>query len=243
MHYLEIGNSTLKLAHDAGNGALAVERFADRGVLARRLDEADDAVVFVAVGEPLAAALRADLARRAAAREITRGDVAEFVGDTYDTPLTLGLDRALNLIGLGTDALVVSCGTAITIDALVGGRPAWGAIMPGFATAAEGLHARIAALPRVGIDEATGLPARTSDRSVANGVLLATAWGARAIAMELARAMGSRTRLRTVLTGGDAAVMARLWSGGGETPVVDDALLFRGMRAVASGWTFGQRSA
>jgi type III pantothenate kinase len=162
-------------------------------------------------------------------RLITSNDLRAFIGQSYDTPDTLGLDRVLNLLGLGGDGIAISCGTAITVDALANGVPVWGAILPGFRTAATGLHERVPALPQVEPESPTRLPARTSYQSVANGVLLGTALAVRGIADRLAAAAGLSSP-RIILTGGDAEPLRALW----QRPEIeiDDGLLFRGMLAV-----------
>ncbi|MEP7220825.1 MAG: type III pantothenate kinase, partial [Bacteroidota bacterium] len=161
-------------------------------------------------------------------RVIERRELDDVVGESYDTPETLGLDRMFNVMGLAGDGVAISCGTAITIDAIAGGKPLWGAILPGFRTAAEGLHRRIPALPVVQLDAITIIPARSSITSVANGVLLGTMHAVRGIAGELALHAFGGDAPRVVITGGDAATLQRLWSSE-PLPEIDEALLFRGM--------------
>lgn len=228
---LEIGNSTLKIARPGAGGAFVVERHSDPDALARSLEGTAGEIICAPVG----GARREEVLERLGGRVrlIEPADLAGFIGASYDTPATLGMDRVLNLLGMPGDGVAVSCGTAITVDAVAGGVPCWGAIMPGFTTAAGGLHARIPVLPLVSPDDDAGLPARTSRASVANGVLLGTAGGAMAIARELARLLFDGAPPRVVITGGDAPLMLRLWHGDGDTQL-DDALLFRGMLAVAN---------
>ena len=189
------------------------------------------AIVCAPVGRALAADALPRLRERHTVRVVDRSHFRDFVGDSYDTPETLGLDRILNLAGMKGDGVAISCGTAITVDAVASGRPSWGGIMPGFRTAAEGLHARIPALPVASLDAVPELPARSSVASVVNGVLLGTALAAASLARLLARDLFGSSPPRIVITGGDARLLARLWSGGEEV-VVDDALLFRGMMGV-----------
>jgi pantothenate kinase type III len=215
--YLEIGNTTIKLARRAGDGSFDIVRFDDLHSLLAELADEDREILCAPVNERFGGeVIRQIVSDRL--RLITRDDLRSFVGDSYDTPETLGLDRILNLIGLGGDGIAISCGTAITVDAVVDGRPRWGAILPGFRTAADGLHERVPALPHVSPGDAVGLPARTSHQSVANGVLLGTALAVRGIVERLA--VG-----RVVATGGDAWVLQSLW----DWVKVDEGLLFRGM--------------
>ena len=231
MILIELGNSTIKIARPLSDDTLMLERMATADELLRRVEQLDSEIVCAPVGQKHSDKVVDRLRRRGNATIITREMLTRFIGASYDTPETLGIDRVLNLIGLGKDGVVVSCGTAITVDARIGGRPVWGAILPGFATAAEGLHARVPALPRVDITREPRLPARTSIDSVANGILIATAHGAHAIARELSRSAGPNVSLPITLTGGDAQIMERLLPP--PPAVVDELVLFAGMLALA----------
>jgi pantothenate kinase type III len=225
---LEIGNTTVKLARRRGDGTFAISRYERMEDVLGELEQISGSVLCAPVGRELSAALLPRLSPERV-RIIANGDLLPFIGQSYDTPETLGLDRVLNLLGLGGDGIAVSCGTAITVDAFAGSVPFWGAILPGFRTAATGLHERVPALPQVEPQSLTGLPARTSYQSVANGVVLGTALAVRGIADRLATVAGF-TNPRIILTGGDAEVLRSLW----QMPEIeiDDGLLFRGMLAV-----------
>lgn len=233
---LEIGNTTVKVARVGGDApvspesAINIDRYDVEDALDLLTGE-DAEIICLPIGVEQSVQLLGHLHDRVRLRLLEREDVKAFVADSYDTPETLGLDRILNLMGLGGDGIVISCGTAITVDAVADGRPFWGAIMPGFRTAAQGLHDRIPVLPLVAIDDADsahGLPARTSVASVANGILLGTAGGAAGLAGMLAATAFAGSIPRVVLTGGDGRLLLQLWSGN-PTPALDDALLFRGM--------------
>lgn len=230
--YIELGNTTIKLARALSDDTFMLERFASTDEAMRRVERLDEPIVCAPVGASHSARL-AERLRARGATIVTRELLAPFVGDTYDTPETLGIDRVLNLLGLSSDAVVISCGTAITVDARIGGRPVWGAIMAGFATAAEGLHARVMVLPLVDVSREPKLPARTSLDSVANGVLLGTARAAQGIAAELRLMAPPSADLSIVLTGGDAQILERLWAVDAQEPIVDEMLIFQGMAAVA----------
>lgn len=227
---IEIGNSTIKWATVDRDGSITIERFGDIDSLLQRCEGLSSPLICAPVGEMSDVVISA-LRETHSVRVLGREGFREFVGDSYLTPETLGLDRILNLRGLSGDGLVISCGTAITIDAISNGRPYWGAIMPGFRTAAEGLHARVPALPLVSLDTEPRLPATTSYISVTNGVILGTARAAQAIASELLAVAFKATEAKIVLTGGDAELLLRLWKGD-TIPAIDEALLFRGIGEV-----------
>ena len=233
MILVEIGNTTIKVAREVGAATLMLERFASAHDALGALDALrDDPIVVAPVGRTNSDVVLGALRRRGDTHIITPESLASHVGVSYDTPLTLGIDRVLNLLGLPGDGVVISCGTAITVDACFGGQMRWGAIMPGFATAAEGLYERIPTLPRVDIHHQPRLPARTSVDSVTNGIVLATARAAQAIAGELVANHSRASAMQYILTGGDAALLERQWIAPPE-PIRDELLLFAGMTFVA----------
>ena len=227
---LEIGNSTVKLATVGDNGGIAVERYSNLEALLRRIEAADLPIVAAVTGGALGQDILERLDDAAEITLVERSAYGWLVADSYDTPETLGLDRILNLAGLDGDAVVISCGTAITIDALSNARCWWGAILPGFTTSADGLHSRIPQLPLVSTRFPVSLPARDSVTSVANGIMLGVAIGAQGIAAELGAVAFEGDIPRVVLTGGEAEVMRKFWRESLGVSV-DDALLFRGMLA------------
>lgn len=231
--FIEIGNSTIKCVQDLNDRDPEVLRFANVSGLLAHLQQTDRRIICAPTGEYLRDEVLPHLEAFPSLQLIAREDVADFVGHSYDAPETLGLDRVLNLLGMRKDGIVVSCGTAITIDALHGGRPYWGAIMPGFRTSTEGLHQRIPLLPAIDPDQPPEYPARTSVASVTNGIVAGTAYGAAGIVGTLNhRLFGGSGKV--ILTGGDALLLRRLWEAWTQVEV-DEVLLFRGMRKLDKG--------
>ena len=227
MFYLEVGNSTFKLAQRRSDETFRIERFSEASHLLEKLSSFSDHVTVAPVAGERAAHLL-PLLSGFNPNVLDNQDFNFFIDNSYDTPHTLGLDRILNLFALEEDAVVISCGTAITIDALSQGSPYWGAILPGFNTAGKGLVAGAPALPEVAVTDLDGLPARTSRGSVANGIYIGTAFAVRGIAAYLAQAVGLSDKAPIVLTGGDARLLAELWGDEPYVTVVPD-LLFQGM--------------
>lgn len=230
--FVEIGNSTIKCAQDLNARDPEVLRFTEAAGLIEHLrqaaHQAEQPILCAPVGEELSREVLPQLQQFPTLRVVTRQDVSDFVGSSYETPETLGLDRVLNLFGMRKDGIVVSCGTAITIDALHGGRPYWGAIMPGFRTSTEGLNQRVPLLPVIDPDQPPEYPARTTAASVTNGIVAGTAYGAAGIVGTLNhRLFGGSGKV--ILTGGDALLLRRLWEAWTQVEV-DEVLLFRGMR-------------
>ena len=227
MLYLEVGNTTFKLAEQEADGSFIIHRFDTPADLLAFIPS-DRRLLVAPVAAAKAHQILPDLEARHQIEMLEREDFTEFIGDTYDTPETLGLDRILHLSTLDEECIVISCGTGITIDALHNGKPSWGAILAGFRTASEGLSAHAPALPIVSLDDLQGLPARTSRGSLANGLLLGTGLAVQSLVTLLANALGLEKTAPVILTGGDMDVLATLWNGE-RTIVRHPDLLFTAM--------------
>jgi type III pantothenate kinase len=131
------------------------------------------------------------------------------VRNAYDAPTTLGVDRWLALIGArargAAATLVVSAGTALTVDALdAQGVFLGGFIAPGLGTMRESLAQATAGVRPAG-GQSVAFPRNTAD-AVASGTLAALAGAARTHYAQLAAVSGEPPRC--LLTGGDAATLA-----------------------------------
>ncbi|MCB0712105.1 MAG: type III pantothenate kinase [Ignavibacteriae bacterium] len=227
MLYIEVGNSTLKLAHRNSDGTFRVSRFTHPTHLLEEIPPKAE-MLLAPVAESQVGNILPQLKERGTVRLLGRDQFREFLADSYDTPETLGLDRILQLFALDVDAIVISCGTAITIDALFRGSPFWGAILPGFTTASRGLSAQAPALPVVSSNDTVLLPARSSRTSIANGILLGTTLALQGLADMLADEIGASQSLPVIVTGGEAEVLRSFWRREREV-TVRPALLFEGM--------------
>lgn len=169
------------------------------------------AIAAVARGEPLRALEATVLAiwgLVATVPVVTRrcGDVV----CGYAQPQRLGFDRWAALVGVwarapGRAAVVVDCGSAVTVDALqADGRHLGGVIFPGPAMMADAFHARTD-LPRDASVVPFDLAASGTGQAVASGAWTAVVGGIeRALRQWEARLPGA-TRW---LTGGDAPDLA-----------------------------------
>lgn len=95
----------------------------------------------------------------------------------HNTYPTLGVDRALALVGAGDrwgwPVLVIDCGTALTFTAGVDQRLIGGAILPGLRSQLRALHAHTDQLPNVDLD-LNQWPQRwatDTDGAIASGIL------------------------------------------------------------------------
>lgn len=124
----------------------------------------------------------------------------------YGDPRRLGVDRWLALVAVQnggmTPALVLDCGTAVTLDAIDGAGNHWGGlIVPGLRMMWDSLFAetRIPVLP---FKEHAALLGRDTDECISGGVLQAIAGMTERVYHRLCSGRG--IQLQIVLTGGDA---------------------------------------
>lgn len=209
---VDIGNSRIKW------GAWADGAWQGQGVLATGQAEALAAVVAefgpawagiccvagAAVLERVEAVL-GDLPRQ----RLTAQAQGHGIVNRYERPESLGADRYAGLIacrrGGRAPCVVVSAGTALTVDALAGdGVFLGGMILPGAALMRRALAEGTAAVP-----EAAGqwqaFPRCTAD-AVATGILAGHAGAVAALRQRLAEAFGREVPV--VLSGGDAEALA-----------------------------------
>lgn len=129
-----------------------------------------------------------------------------------DNPGTIGPDRlcaAAAVVCEGvTDAVIIDAGTAVTVDILIGGLFAGGAIMPGLDMMLKSLSKGTSALPKIRIEPGTEAvpPGRDTALAIRAGVLGAYRGGTQGL---VALSIERFTDLPPVfLTGGDAGFLA-----------------------------------
>ncbi|MEM7198803.1 MAG: type III pantothenate kinase [Planctomycetota bacterium] len=125
----------------------------------------------------------------------------------YREPATLGIDRwvaALAAYGLHGEAVVVDCGTAVTVDVVTSaGEFVGGAIAPGLAAMARGLAATAPSLPSPDLGIAIDGVPTTSEDAVRTGCVVGFVGAVERLVGDLERSAGLRAATY-VLTGGDA---------------------------------------
>ena len=133
-----------------------------------------------------------------------------FVLD-IDNPETIGPDRLCAAAAVAcegeTDAVIIDAGTAVTVDILIGGQFAGGAIMPGLDMMLRSLSERASALPRISIEPGTEAvpPGRDTASAIRAGVLGAYRGGTQGlVGLSIERFMNLPL---VFLTGGDAGLL------------------------------------
>jgi type III pantothenate kinase len=250
-----VGKTPIRFVADLGNSRLKWGRLGADGVL----DEAvalpvDDPGAWSAalerlapegqttswaissVNPPLADRLEAFLGDRGATdRRWYRSAADVPVRHSLERAETAGADRAWAVLATlpwrrpGRAGLVVSCGTAITVER-VAADGVWqgGAIAPGWSLSARALHEGTAQLPWVGVAEAPPSWGRSTAPAVAAGLF----WGAVGTIRELLtrQAEGLVPAPWLVWTGGDAPALSR-WIDWPDAHLVPDLVLIGLARA------------
>lgn len=254
----DVGNSTIKAGWFAPNSvegvrvarhhsSESVEEFVDLIISERPLRRA-----FIAtVNKTASDRLREVLVSRSV--EVIRtyesdGSLFEegLVGCGVDTPRTTGVDRILaSLAALGQspgkDVIVVTCGSAITVNLMTAdGAFQGGAILPGLGLMARSLHEGTAALPRItcppppealhpdGPERIVQImPGRSTISAMRLGIYYA---GIGAIDRLIRELHIIHPQAEVFLTGGDADLLSR----GLDTPHrIQSVLVLEGLRDVA----------
>jgi type III pantothenate kinase len=191
------------------------------------------------VNPPLAEQLDAFLKGHGAAETTWYRSAAQVpIANALEHAETAGADRALAVAAAramhagGRPGLVVSCGTAITIERVAAdGTWQGGAIAPGLGLSARALHLQTAQLPLVSPPPAPPAWGRSTRPAIEAGLF----WGAVGAVRELLarQSAGLEPDPWLVWTGGDAGLLAP-WIAWGDVRVVPD-LVLEGLARLAFG--------
>jgi type III pantothenate kinase len=216
---IDAGNTRIKWAAAAIDGAPGrwlAQGAAAHGELVQVVPQWRSFCVMRALVSNVAgAAIAARIAEALAAAGVTPESIEWFrstpsragVTNGYRQPAQLGCDRFASLIGArhrhpGRSLLVVTCGTATTIDALdASGRFDGGMILPGLGTMADSLALNTAKLPAVGEAALERVFADNTRDAIVSGCLHAQV-GA------IARAQAAMPDAHCLLSGGAAGHVA-----------------------------------
>ena len=153
-------------------------------------------------------------------------------------PETAGTDRALAVAAAiamapaGRPGVVISCGTAITVER-ISSQGIWqgGAIAPGLAVTARALHHQTAQLPFVELHQAPPHWGASTHPAVEAGVFWGTVGAVRELLAKQTADLGDDRWL--IWTGGDAALLANAVVGS-QARVEPDLVLLGLCRALSS---------
>lgn len=153
---------------------------------------------------------------------------------------TLGIDRALNLLGAGSlygwPVLVVDGGTALTFTAGDHQELLGGAILPGMALQFQALGTHTAELPDI---QLTADPPPRWANNTADAIRSGVLWGQRAVVLDALMAWWREyPQGKVVVTGGDGA---QIYEGLGDQSAFnklhhDPALIFWGVQTYRGTW-------
>jgi type III pantothenate kinase len=236
---VDIGNTRLKSALLDGERWQSIEAVPGAevdGALWKNIHNVDAAWI--------ASVASADVTERTSAHIRDRFGVAAHivrssaescgVRNAYADPEKLGVDRFLSLIAVHAQqkgaAVIASCGTALTLDALRDdGQHLGGLIAPSPALMQQALRAGAARLREIG-DAAVVEIADNTDAAVASGTWLSAAALTERFIAKVAVSIG--TSLRLIVTGGGADKLAALLDGPHE---IETDLVLRGLARLAVG--------
>lgn len=236
---VDIGNSRLKSALLDGerwHRFEAVPGTAVDDALWRNIQNPDEAWIASVASAEVTQQISAHIRERfGAAVHIVRSSAeAGGVRNAYAAPERLGIDRFLSLIAVHAQgngaAVIASCGTALTLDALhADGRHLGGLIAPSPALMQQALRAGAAQLRD--IDEAPVVEiADNTDAAVASGTWLSAAALTERFLAKAAERLGTAPRL--IVTGGGGERLAALLDRPHE---IEPDLVLRGLARLAVG--------
>lgn len=202
----------------------------------KEIDTPERVLVSNVRGEAYAKSVQTWIKRRwKLAPEFLRPDTHECgVTHAYSNPSRLGADRWSGLIAVNAKyslpAIIVDCGTAITVDALdADSRHVGGLIIPGIELM-KGSLSRTAPGIELGDDDTPqqSLLARSTEAAVSGGVIYAAVSLIDRVLFDLKNELGKKST--TVLTGGDAQKLLPLLSG---DVIHDPDLVLKGLSVFA----------
>ncbi len=141
-------------------------------------------------------------------------------------PMEIGADRIANVLGAAntcSDAIILDCGTAITIDVLMSGSYEGGAILPGLMTAAHSLFEKTAKLPQVDLYTPQNCIGKDTAENIRIGIVKGTAHALNGLVEEVKGCFKNNPVI--FLTGGQSKVLEKLV----QCDVKDPDLTLKGM--------------
>ncbi len=144
----------------------------------------------------------------------------------------LGYDRLVNAYAASriykVPAIIISCGTAITIDAVSKDKVHLGGlIMPGLKLSLAALNLGTAQLPKLELKQSCGLLGKSTKSSILNGVILGASAAASALIKKIKLKIGTKTEV--IGTGGDINKMSKFSP---EIKIIDSKITLKGIALI-----------
>ena len=140
-------------------------------------------------------------------------DIRVPLENLYREPKQLGSDRLVNAYAASqiysTPVIIVSCGTAITVDAVTKNKIYLGGfIIPGLNSSLSVLNLNTALLPKIKLTSAKGIIGRNTRSCMLNGVVLGSIAAIDTLIEKIRVETGKSTKV--IGTGGDIDLIKRL---------------------------------
>ncbi len=209
---VDIGNTNISLALFKGSRIsksrdIPLKKYTRVRLLKYIGKESPDAGLICSVVPRMANRLANDLKKIAGIKPGLIGeDIHVPLKNLYQNPKQLGQDRLVNAYAASkihsAPVIVVSCGTALTVDAVSKNREFLGGfIFPGLRSSLSNLNTDTALLPKLKLNPASGLIGRNTQSGILNGVIAGSAGAIDSLIEKILLKIGKQAKV--VGTGGD----------------------------------------
>jgi len=215
---VDIGNTNISLALFKGSKLsksrdIPLKKYTRVRLLKYIGKESPDAALICSVVPSMTKRLSNDLKKIAGIEPKLIGkDISVPLKNLYQNPKQLGQDRLLNAYAASeiysTPVIVVSCGTALTVDAVSKNREFLGGfILPGLRSSLSSLNTDTALLPKLKLCPASGTIARNTQAGILNGVIAGSAGAIDALIEKILLKIGKQAKV--IGTGGDICLIKK----------------------------------
>lgn len=219
--YLDSGNTRLKWQFEQRNGVFSTEQELVAFIEQYKIKQ----IVLASVTTQWTEATINRLVPAVAVHVVTVQDQLMGLELAYLTPSSLGVDRWLNMLAAlqapgKEEMVVVSMGTAMTIDVLQQRKHMGGYIVPGLMTQARSLYQDASALPMVEFKGDIALGSNTQD-CINNGIL-------KSLSALVESTVHDMRDAQVIVTGGDSLYLSNSIA---VEHTVNQGLVFEGLSA------------
>jgi len=215
---IDIGNTNISLAFFKGSRMsksqdIPLKKYTQSRLLKYIGKERPDAGLICSIVPAMAKKLAHHLKIITGIRPLLIGkDIRIPLKSLYRNPKQLGQDRLINAYAASkiysTPVIVVSCGTAVTIDAVSKNKEFLGGfILPGLQLSLSSLNSQTALLPKLKLALPTKGIARDTRSSILNGIILGSAGAIDSLIDNLKSKIGKHASV--IGTGGDITLIKK----------------------------------